>query len=137
MFPSIAGLALIGGGGFWLYRRSRRKQDEASTAYGPISGAPIDESKFDFAFLKASDIELGEKLGEGSFGTVYKGVFNGKQVAVKVSRPGMQEALEDFLREAGSHDAHPAASERLAVGWCRFEPWFCSCRVGICRRWLA
>jgi serine/threonine protein kinase len=60
----------------------------------------LNPDDFNFAFLKASDIDFGEELGSGSFGTVFKGTYNGRPVAIKVSKPGVEEALRDFLREA-------------------------------------
>ena len=33
----------------------------------------IKEADYNFAFLKYSDLQIGEQLGQGSFGSVYKG----------------------------------------------------------------
>jgi len=33
-------------------------------------------------------------------GSVYKGTYNGKTVAIKISKPGAKQAMEEFLKEA-------------------------------------
>lgn len=42
---------------------------------------------------------MGEKLGEGTFGTTYLGTWRGGQVAVKMVRISKPDEAESFLRE--------------------------------------
>jgi hypothetical protein len=109
--PAVAGgviggvvaLALIGAIiAFIVYRRYQKRQKEIEDqVYGPVpTELDVDSSQFGFAFLRAQDISFQEVLGSGSFGTVHKGVWQGKPVAIKVSQPGVREAVMDFLAEA-------------------------------------
>ncbi len=45
-----------------------------------------------------ADVKLGEKIGEGSFGEVYKGTLYGQEIALKKMRV-TQDALKEFKKE--------------------------------------
>ncbi|XP_038851991.1 tyrosine-protein kinase SRK2-like [Salvelinus namaycush] len=66
-------------------------------------------------------IKLGKKLGEGSFGVVYQGLYNNTPVAVKTLRRGTMDP-RDFLKEAQIMKTmeHPNLIRLLAV--CTEEP---------------
>jgi hypothetical protein len=81
-----------------LIRYGRQKQEERRVAR--IVGEAIDEKQYNFSFLRYDDLEVGEELGSGSFGSVYKGVYKDRDVAIKVSKPGAAEGVREFLREA-------------------------------------
>lgn len=49
--------------------------------------------------IKIKDLQLGEKLGKGEFGDVFKGIYNGQEVAVK-SLKDSSKAAQQFLAEA-------------------------------------
>jgi serine/threonine protein kinase len=63
------------------------------------------------------DITLGDVLGEGSFGTVYRGQWNGIDVAVKTSRQSLQaqRAMMSEVKEVQSLRAHPNLVQILGV----------------------
>jgi serine/threonine protein kinase len=112
---AVVALAAIGAvvGGIFYRRYKKLKENAAFVA--PIV---IDETAFNISFLKRSDLELGDELGQGSFGTVYKGLYKDREVACKVSKPGMNEAVEDFLREAEvmmQIDPHPNVLQLIGV----------------------
>ncbi|GAB9470582.1 Serine/threonine protein kinase [Globisporangium polare] len=51
-------------------------------------------------FIRRDDVVFGEQIDQGSFGGVHKGVWNGKEVCVKVLFMDGAEARKDFLKEA-------------------------------------
>ncbi|KXZ50686.1 hypothetical protein GPECTOR_15g370 [Gonium pectorale] len=54
------------------------------------------------------DVKLGPLLGKGSYGRVYRGVWNGAQVAVKVLETVQQAAEEEVLEAVlGGQISHP------------------------------
>lgn len=71
--------------------------------------------------INRSAIRLGKKLGEGSFGEVYQGLYNNTPVAVKTLIPGTMDP-RDFLKEAQIMKTmqHPNLIQLLAV--CTEEP---------------
>lgn len=46
-----------------------------------------------------SEIVFGEKIGEGTFGEVWKGTCRGKDVAIKKQKNSRKEVLDDFKKE--------------------------------------
>jgi len=49
--------------------------------------------------IKHSDLEFTKELGNGSSGRVFKGLYQGNKVAIKVLKTGNEEALEEFRKE--------------------------------------
>lgn len=77
---------------------------------GPAAASP--SSSFE---IPLGEIVLGDKLGEGSFGVVWKGQWHGKSVAVKqVKLDANQSASADFAAEL-AHMASLKPHENVAI----------------------
>lgn len=51
--------------------------------------------------IEYAELKLGEKLGEGAFGVVFKGTWRGGAVAIKkVHNDVKEQNVQDFLKEA-------------------------------------
>ncbi|XP_031392638.1 cysteine-rich receptor-like protein kinase 10 [Punica granatum] len=86
-----------------LLRRSAAKRPEAAQDASVVNDITIAESlQFDFAAIQAAteDFSANNKLGEGGFGEVYKGVLpSGKHVAVKRLSRSSRQGAEEFKNE--------------------------------------
>ncbi len=73
-----------------------------STAYIELAERPVHHpSKKEFSLRNVdqlTDVNILEKLGAGNFGEVYKGEWNGAEVALKKLKS--QEDFEEFAKEA-------------------------------------
>ena len=63
-------------------RRARRKHQEMEEEgeFGELQGTP---KRFTFQQLKVATEQFTEKIGEGGFGSVFKGQFGEDSIAVK------------------------------------------------------
>ncbi|GLC39870.1 hypothetical protein PLESTF_000919300 [Pleodorina starrii] len=106
--PSILSAAPAAGGPLYYFvtlSSAPRLSAELTTRSQRGSGFAILNTKID----PFDDVKLGPLLGKGSYGRVYRGMWNGAQVAVKVletiqSDDGGLEVLEAVL---GSQISHP------------------------------
>ncbi|KAF8671014.1 hypothetical protein HU200_050293 [Digitaria exilis] len=84
-------------------RRTRHQDMEQEEEYGELQGRP---TRFTFQQLKVATEDFKEKLGEGGFGTVFKGHFGEDIVAVKrldQTGQGKREFLAEVQTIGGIH----------------------------------
>jgi len=72
-------------------------------------------------------VELGEQLGQGGFGTVRSGTFRGAEVAVKEFRPAVSARDAELLREARALAKldHPNIVGLVGLGMCPIQSQWC------------
>lgn len=99
-------------------RRFRAMQKQKEQA--ELNGAQIPEHLTEWA-IKSNEIELSQKLGEGSFGAVYKGKYKGKDVAVKkLTANVLGTAVQAFFQEAATMVAvKPSKNVVRLIGMCQ------------------
>lgn len=111
-------LVFLIGGSLWLYNRTKLKYNSLVSQYSfsdYTSGVPV---QFSYKELQRGTSEFKEKLGEGGFGCVYKGVLKNKMgVAVK-QLEGIGQGEKQFRMEVATiSSTHHLNLVRL-VGFC-------------------
>ncbi|KAL5579073.1 hypothetical protein UlMin_011515 [Ulmus minor] len=102
---SIAGVLLLFSAGFFVYCLRRREKEKYNAIQDENGGNEIttmESLQFDLSTIEAATNNFSDenKLGEGGFGPVYKGLLsNGQEIAVKrLSRSSLQGS-EQFKNE--------------------------------------
>ncbi|KAK4483845.1 hypothetical protein RD792_011052 [Penstemon davidsonii] len=111
-------LVILIGGVFWFRYRSKPKYQSVLSQYSfsdYTSGVPV---QFSYKELQKATKHFMEKLGEGGFGSVYKGVLSNK-MAVAVKRlEGMGQGEKQFRMEVATiSSTHHLNLVRL-IGFC-------------------
>eukprot|EP00028_Trichosphaerium_sp_Am-I-7-wt_P003715 CAMPEP_0168538912 /NCGR_PEP_ID=MMETSP0405-20121227/21479_1 /TAXON_ID=498012 /ORGANISM="Trichosphaerium sp, Strain Am-I-7 wt" /LENGTH=389 /DNA_ID=CAMNT_0008568303 /DNA_START=650 /DNA_END=1819 /DNA_ORIENTATION=+ len=78
---------------------SENKEEEH---YGSVPEPPVRGGISKSIKIQYKELKFGEKIGEGSFGSVMKAKYKGIDVAVKISSLGA-DANQNFLKEAEVH----------------------------------
>ncbi|CAL4969401.1 unnamed protein product [Urochloa decumbens] len=104
VLPVVTVLSLVSAISVCIWRRSRRKR-KLSLFSGTISSKDIEDLKsvlLDPTIVRAAtqNFAEGNKLGEGGFGQVYKGLMpDGQEIAVKRLARGSKQGLRELKNE--------------------------------------
>jgi len=82
----------------------------------------------DIQRIQPEDLNFERKIGDGSFGDVYKATWQGSEVAVKVLKEGIADLpvfMGDFLREAATWSklTHPNITRFFGICWTNPSPY--------------
>ncbi|KAI6673844.1 hypothetical protein NL676_001750 [Syzygium grande] len=107
---------------YLLYRiRTGKKglvEDNYPTIEDQIKGSSTAPRKFWFKDLKKATSNFKNKLGQGGFGTVYKGRIMDKEVAVKRVSQDSRQGKQEFLAEITTIGSLHHRNLVKLIGWC-------------------
>lgn len=115
----IVGLVL-----FFLYLQRKRRIEKIEDAYPRIEDQIKDSSMAPKKY-KLSEIRKAtngfshqNKLGEGGFGTVYKGVHGNKEIAAKRVSKNSRQGKQEFIAEVTTIGSLHHRNLVKLIGWC-------------------
>lgn len=120
-------LAFCGAVLAFIFWERRRQLNHSEEAYGSgiedqlqdFSIAPRAQ-KFGFRELKKAtdNFDLKNRLGQGGFGTVYKGILMNKEVAVKRISKDSRQGKQEFIAEVATIGSLHHKNLVKLTGWC-------------------
>ncbi|KAF7809535.1 putative L-type lectin-domain containing receptor kinase S.5 [Senna tora] len=115
-------MIVIGGLGYWVYRRRRRRSGSDEQILGTLKSLPGTPREFSFKELKkaTNNFEEKRKLGEGGYGVVFRGNLAKEKMEVAVkrfSRDNMK-SKDDFLAELTIINRLRHKHLVRLLGWC-------------------
>ncbi|KAL7118091.1 hypothetical protein ACP275_03G113600 [Erythranthe tilingii] len=118
VLASVIGLLAVEGGLWWWCFRNSPKFGALSAQYALLeyaSGAPV---QFSYKELHKATKGFKEKLGEGGFGAVYKGVLANRTIAAVKQLEGIEQGEKQFRMEVATiSSTHHLNLVRL-IGFC-------------------
>ncbi|RRT40792.1 hypothetical protein B296_00043447 [Ensete ventricosum] len=118
IFGTLLGLILFEWGLWWCFCRNSTKYGPSSAHYALLeyaSGAPV---QFSYRELQKSTKRFKEKLGEGGFGAVYKGVLASRTMVAVKQLEGIEQGEKQFRMEVATiSSTHHLNLVRL-IGFC-------------------
>uniref|UniRef100_A0A0D6QTB9 non-specific serine/threonine protein kinase n=1 Tax=Araucaria cunninghamii TaxID=56994 RepID=A0A0D6QTB9_ARACU len=120
---AVCGVVLVGGLLWWFVKRSERPKRQAESDMAALdkefSQGP---RKFKYAELKAATKNFSEeeKLGQGGFGSVYRGVLQDTRelVAVKRVSQGSKQGKKEYVAEVSIISRLGHRNLVQLLGWC-------------------
>ncbi|KAF7818945.1 putative L-type lectin-domain containing receptor kinase S.5 [Senna tora] len=122
--PISVGVIIIGGVVFFLIWQRKQRREKAEDAYprieDQIRSSSISPNKFQLWEIRKAtgDFNHQNKLGEGGFGTVYKGVLGNKEVAVKRVSKNSRQGKQEFIAEVTTIGSLHHKNLVKLIGWC-------------------
>ncbi|CAJ1967425.1 unnamed protein product [Sphenostylis stenocarpa] len=119
VFLVIGGLVIF----FWCWQRSRQRES-------PEDAYPRIEDQIQYSSMAPKKFRLREitkatggfspqnKLGKGGFGTVYKGLLENKEVAVKRISKNSRQGKQEFVAEVTTIGSLHHRNLVKLTGWC-------------------
>ncbi|XP_054809950.1 probable L-type lectin-domain containing receptor kinase S.5 [Prosopis cineraria] len=113
----------IGGWVYCVYRKKRRRRLDDEQILGTLKSLPGTPREYSFKELKKATNNFSEKnkLGEGGFGMVYRGILqkeNNMEVAVKKFCRDKMKCKDDFLAELTIINRLRHKHLVRLLGWC-------------------
>ncbi|KAK6945384.1 Legume lectin domain [Dillenia turbinata] len=104
----------------WAHDRDWVQEDDPRMIEQKIQSSTMAPKKFRLKELKSAtkNFNAKRKLGKGGFGTVYKGILNNREVAVKRVSENSRNNIQDFIAEVVTiGNLHHKNLVKL-IGWC-------------------
>ncbi|KAF7804147.1 putative L-type lectin-domain containing receptor kinase S.5 [Senna tora] len=120
--PAI--LIIIGGVVFILLWKRKRSMEKPEDVYprieDQIQSSSMAPKKFGLGEIRKATgrFSAQNKLGEGGFGTVYKGVLGGKEIAVKRVSKDSRQGKQEFIAEVTIIGSLHHKNLVKLIGWC-------------------
>ncbi|XP_045805975.1 probable L-type lectin-domain containing receptor kinase S.5 [Trifolium pratense] len=126
IIPIVLLIIIIGGlVFFFLYFKRKKNMETEEDTYGGIedqiqhSSMAPKKYKLKELMIATSDFSRRNKLGEGGFGTVYKGILeNNKEIAVKRVSENSRQGKQEFIAEVTTIGSLHHKNLVKLVGWC-------------------
>ncbi|KAI3464429.1 hypothetical protein Pfo_021092 [Paulownia fortunei] len=111
-------LVILAGGSLWLYSRSKPRYESLLPQYSFSDYASGVPAQFTYKELQQETKGFKEKLGEGGFGSVYRGVLSTKMVVAVKQLEGIGQGEKQFRMEVATiSSTHHLNLVRL-IGFC-------------------